>query len=62
MAAYQVRRALLITDGWVGVPAGQSKQVLQRALLGVAYAGQSCNPNDLAQLVTHHTTLEGVLR
>ena len=62
MAVHQVRRALLITDGWVGVPAGQSKQVLQRALLGVAYAGQSCNPNDLAQLVTHHTTLEGVLR
>jgi len=59
MAAHQVRRALLITDGWVGVPAGQSKQVLERALLGVAYAGLSCNHKDLEPLVTHQTTLEG---
>ena len=60
MAAHDVTRALVITDGWVGRPVGKAERVLNRVVLGVAYLGVQTNQNDLAQVVTHHTSLEGV--
>ena len=44
----QVRRALLITDGWVGEAKGQHHDILQSTKLAVAYMGESTNMHDLA--------------
>ena len=44
----QVRRALLITDGWVGQAKGQHHDILQSTKLAVAYMGESTNMLDLA--------------
>ena len=37
MRRHRVRRAVLVTDGYVGAPAGADAQVLQAVRLGVAY-------------------------
>lgn len=57
MSANRVRRALLITDGWVGTPRGQHQQTLTDAKLAVAYLGTSTNQDDLKQVANHTTTL-----
>ena len=44
----QVRRALLITDGWVGQAKGQHHEILESTKLAVAYMGESTNMLDLA--------------
>jgi hypothetical protein len=44
----QVRRALLITDGWVGGAKGQHRDILRSTKLAVAYMGESTNMQDLA--------------
>ena len=53
----RVRRALLITDGWVGTPRGQHHCTLLEARLAVAYMGSNCNTTDLSTVANHTTTL-----
>ena len=48
MEAQSVRRALLVTDGWVGRPTGRHQSTLARAKLAVAYLGHAHNRDDLA--------------
>lgn len=61
MAKHQVKRALIITDGWVGAPGGQHLATLTQAKLAVAYIGSQVNQTDL-QSVANYTTIlkEGV--
>ncbi len=61
MAANKVRRACVITDGWVGVPRGRTLQTLSGARLAVAYAGNHTNADDLATVTDHsiHLRIEG---
>jgi hypothetical protein len=53
MASHAVRRAVLITDGWVGTPRGQHHQILKAAHLAVAYLGEQPNTTDLAAVADH---------
>ena len=48
---HRIRRALLVTDGWVGTPTASVRQVLARTRLGVAYAGRSIQTRDLDDVV-----------
>ena len=57
MAARRVRRALLVTDGWVGPPRGQHLRTLEGARLAVAYLGTNTNPSDLGAVADHTATL-----
>ena len=57
MAANRVHRALLITDGWVGIPRGAHERTLSDAKLAVAYLGSSVNQTDLKTVVNHSATL-----
>jgi hypothetical protein len=57
MAEHRVRRALFITDGWVGTPSGQHHRTLNRAKLAVALLGNNVNPNDLKAVANHTATL-----
>jgi hypothetical protein len=57
MAANRVRRALLVTDGWVGKPRGQHRGVLAEAKLAVAFLGTNVNQTDLKDVAKHTTTL-----
>ena len=52
-----VRRAVIITDGWVGQPRGAHHNTLDAAKLGVAYLGGSTNESDLSAVADHSTTL-----
>ena len=57
MANNRVRRALLITDGWVGTPKGQHHATLSNAKLAAAYLGGNLNQTDLKAVVNHSATL-----
>ena len=57
MAANGIRRACLITDGWVGRPGGEHFHTLSRAMLAVAYAGNPVNKDDLARVANHVASL-----
>ncbi len=52
MAAQNVRRALIVTDGWVGAPRGGHRDTLARARLAVAFFGNH-NSADLAGVADH---------
>ncbi len=61
MAKHQVKRALIITDGWVGAPGGQHLATLTQAKLAVAYIGSQVNQSDLKSVANYTTILnEGV--
>jgi hypothetical protein len=61
MAKHQVKRALIITDGWVGAPGGQHLTTLTQAKLAVAYIGSQVNQSDLKSVANYTTILkEGV--
>ena len=61
MAKHQVKRALIITDGWVGAPGGQHLTTLTQAKLAVAYIGAPVNQTDLHSVANYTTNLnEGV--
>ena len=53
MARCRIGRALIVTDGWVGVPAGSHRDTLARARLAVAWLGDSVNTTDLAAVANH---------
>ena len=57
MANNRVRRACIITDGWVGKPIGAHFDTLARARLGVALAGNSVNSYDLSEVANQVVTL-----
>jgi hypothetical protein len=57
MASNKVRRACIITDGWVGKPTGGHFETLVRAKLGVALIGGSVNSDDLSEVTNRFVTL-----
>ena len=57
MAENRVRRALLVTDGWVGKPCGQHLATLTAAKLAVAFLGTFLNRTDLGDVANHTATL-----
>ena len=57
MATNRIRRACIITDGWVGKPAGQHLKTLAQALLGVALIGNATNAGDLSGVASRTVTL-----
>jgi hypothetical protein len=57
LAAHGIRRALIITDGWVGRPSGSDLAVLSLTRLAVAYAGTSIQPADLHDVANYSAEL-----
>jgi predicted metal-dependent peptidase len=57
METNNVRRACIITDGWVGGPRGRHHSTLMKAKLSVAYAGEAVNTEDLSNVTNHVATL-----
>jgi hypothetical protein len=57
MSANRVRRALIVTDGWVGVPSGKHWTTLAEAKLAVAFLGTNFNANDLKDVANFTTIL-----
>jgi hypothetical protein len=55
---HRIRRALLVTDGWVGTPTPTNRERLSRVRLGVAYAGTSIHTRDLGDLATRSIQLK----
>lgn len=54
---HRIRRAVLVTDGWVGAPTPTVRQVLSRVRLGVAYAGPSIQTRDIGDLAARSVQL-----
>ena len=57
MKRYGIRRAVLITDGYVGKPEGNHLETLFNARIAVAYLGEVINRNDLAPVANYTSTL-----
>ncbi len=57
MAANRVRRALMITDGWVGAPRGRHQSTLAQVKLAVAFLGTNPNATDLKSVLDHSAAL-----
>ncbi len=53
MHEQRVRRALIITDGWVGKPAGGVLATMKKARLAVAFAGENIHLDDLKGLARY---------
>ncbi|MEY3161655.1 MAG: hypothetical protein RIT25_1646 [Planctomycetota bacterium] len=53
MAKHRVRRALIVTDGFVGKPMGAHRDTLAKACIAVAYLGRPCNKDDLRDVARH---------
>ncbi|MFP6867825.1 MAG: hypothetical protein VCE91_00495, partial [Nitrospinota bacterium] len=58
MAKNGVKRACILTDGWVGKPQGRHRKTLLGSRLAVAYAGESINSTDLGEVVNHVANLK----
>ena len=50
MQSNRIRRALIVTDGWVGTPRGSHRETLAKARLAVAFLGPTVNTTDLAEV------------
>lgn len=57
MAAKGIRRALIITDGWVGTPGGRHLTTLSDARVAVAFLGTNVNADDLEAVSNFTATL-----
>jgi hypothetical protein len=57
IADNHIKRALIVTDGWVGRPAGQHRSTLENTRLAVAYLGPTINQQDLADVARHTAVL-----
>ncbi len=55
----RVRRAVLVTDGYVGAPSASARGVLEGCLLGVALLGPTSRRADLGDLVDNWLDLAG---
>jgi len=53
MQEHGVRRAVIVTDGFVGRPGVQSREILERCRLGVALLGRATHRGDLAPVANH---------
>jgi hypothetical protein len=53
-----IRRALVVTDGWVGRPSGEHLAILSRTKLAVALFGASTQKGDLEPVANHLVELE----
>lgn len=53
LAKHRIRRACMVTDGWVGSTAGYHLETLTRTKLAVAYLGDGLNTDDLVQVANH---------
>lgn len=58
MARHRVRRAVLLTDGYVGAADAAGCKTLERARLGVAYVGANTNRDSLERHADASITLE----
>ena len=56
---HRVRRAVLVTDGFVGSPQGDDAITLQRMVLGTALAGCGVTRTDLESVTNFWTELQG---
>ncbi len=56
MARHRVKRALMITDGFVGLPTGVHLRTMAQTVIGVAYT-HSARPSDLAPVTNFSATL-----
>jgi hypothetical protein len=50
MQSNRIRRALIVTDGWVGKPRGNHLDTLSKVRLAVAFLGPTINAGDLAEV------------
>ena len=57
MIANRVRRAVLVTDGYVGKPGATTEAALMRAVVGVAITPGICHRNDLKDVTDHWVDL-----
>jgi hypothetical protein len=57
MAAHDIRRALIVTDGYTGVPTGEHSHTLSRAQIAVAYIDEIGCGSDLAAVANHSAFL-----
>jgi hypothetical protein len=57
IARHRVRRAVIITDGFVGVPGGEHADILRRTKLAVTLTPGVSNQSDLGEVVRHWATL-----
>ncbi|NBX25774.1 MAG: hypothetical protein EBQ99_06960 [Planctomycetes bacterium] len=57
MAAHRVRRAVLVTDGYVGRPGATSQLALMKAIVGVAITPGLSNRDDLNDVTDHWADL-----
>jgi len=57
IAHHRVRRAVLITDGYVGTPRGEHHDILAKARIAVAYLGSTVHEGDLAAIARHTCNL-----
>lgn len=57
LAEHRIRRAVLITDGYVGPPRGSDRETLLAVRLGVALTSHGATRNDLDGVVDHWTVL-----
>ena len=55
--AHRIRRAVLVTDGFVGAPSARARATLETRTLGVALTPSGHTRHDLDGLVAHWTTL-----
>ena len=58
MQRHAIRRAVLVTDGFVGTPGEATRRVMQRALIGVALTPGNSHRADLQELADHWIDLE----
>jgi predicted metal-dependent peptidase len=58
IATHRIRRAVVITDGWVGTPQGRHLRTLAKTRLAVAYAGNNIQTADLSAVANHTTRIE----
>src|SRR4030095_5792897 len=56
---HRIRRAVLLTDGCVGKPAGQDAETLRRCVLGVALTPEYSLRTDLQDCVKFWIQLKG---
>ena len=59
MRQHRVRRAVIVTDGFVGTPGAASRDTLERCRLGVALTGPSTTRRDLNHVTDHWIDLNG---
>jgi hypothetical protein len=59
MEQKRIRRAVILTDGYVGRPAGQIAKWLSGTLLGVALTPGNSTRTDLEQVTNFWTELKG---